>query len=84
MDVLSARRVMENLRLLARRGKTIFLTSHILEIVEKICDEVAIIAHGQTVWQQALQDLPADASLERIFLDLSSGAQRNPQLSWAK
>lgn len=84
MDVLSARRVMENLRRLAHRGKTIFLTSHILEIVEKICDEVAIVAAGQAAWQQELKQLPADSSLERIFLDITSGAGAKPLLSWAK
>ncbi|MDX2031688.1 MAG: ABC transporter ATP-binding protein [Blastocatellia bacterium] len=84
MDVLSARRVMENLRQLTRRGKTVFLTSHILEIVEKLCDEVAIVAHGQVAWQQDLKDLPADSSLEQVFLNISSGAGAKPILSWAR
>ncbi|MFN0085180.1 MAG: ABC transporter ATP-binding protein [Blastocatellia bacterium] len=86
MDVLSARRVMENLRRLAQRGKTLFLTSHILDIVEKICDEAAIVADGRVAYQQDLASLRTEggASLEQIFLRISSGAHKKPLLSWAK
>jgi ABC-2 type transport system ATP-binding protein len=88
LDALSARVVMENLRALARRGKTIFLTSHILEIVEKICDEAVILADGQVAHREVLAPLPGEEArsagrLERIFFEIASGERDQPLLSWA-
>ena len=41
------------------RGATIFLTSHVLEIVERLCSHVAIIHHGKLVAQGSLEELRA-------------------------
>jgi len=41
------------------RGATIFLTSHVLEIVERLCSDVAIIHHGRLVAQGSLEELRA-------------------------
>lgn len=55
-------------------GKTVFFSTHVLDVAEKICDRVAIIDHGQILAQGTLADLRAhsqsQASLEAIFLDL--------------
>jgi ABC-2 type transport system ATP-binding protein len=92
MDALSARVVMDNLRAIASRGKTIFLTSHILEIVEKLCDEVGILSDGRVVFQQNMADVLAGreqtdgdneySPLERIFVGVSSGKRQQSILSW--
>jgi ABC-2 type transport system ATP-binding protein len=80
------------------RGATIFLTSHVLEIVERLCSHVAIIDHGRLVAQGSLEELrigveaqsPAGAqeargklTLEEIFLRTVGGTRSAEQeLSW--
>lgn len=89
MDAASTLAVMDNLRSLGRCGKTIFVTSHILDLVERLCDEVAIIHFGQCVYQERVHGR-ADAdnekparTLEGAFLRLTSGDRQRGLLSWA-
>ena len=70
LDAGSALLVKELIRKLADQGKTIFYSSHILEVVEKICDRVVILDHGRIVADGSIQDLrrmTAESSLEDIF-----------------
>jgi ABC-2 type transport system ATP-binding protein len=48
-----------------QRGATIFLTSHVLEIVERLCSHVAIIHKGRLVANGSLEDLRAGVALQR-------------------
>jgi ABC-2 type transport system ATP-binding protein len=77
LDPRSARTVKDLLTELARRGKTVFMSTHVLEIAEHMCDRVGIINHGKLVAQGSLAELRAggrsDASLEDIFLELTGG-----------
>jgi ABC-2 type transport system ATP-binding protein len=79
---------------MTERGTTIFLTSHVLEIVERLCSHVAMIHQGRLVAHGSLEELRAGISgeegskttLEQIFLSImgQEGAAR-PQLeelSW--
>ena len=68
---------------LCRRGTTIILTSHILEIVERLCDEIAILEQGKLLDHGTLEQLRRGASLESAFVDLVGGA-RDGELSWLK
>lgn len=75
LDANTALVLKELLRDLASRGKTVFYCSHILEVVERICDRVVIINDGQIVADGAvdeLKDLTHRASLEDAFTDLTS------------
>ncbi len=75
LDANTALVLKELLRDLASRGKTIFYCSHILEVVERICDRVVIINDGEIVADGAveeLKDLTHQASLEDAFTDLTS------------
>ncbi len=70
LDANSALLVKELIRKLANQGKTIFYSSHILEVVEKICDRVVIINHGEIVADGSihdLQEMTRESSLEEIF-----------------
>jgi ABC-2 type transport system ATP-binding protein len=93
IDAISSRLVRSVLNQLVAAGVTIFLTSHILEIVEKLCSHVAIISHGRLVADGPLEDLregvtPADGdlgprSLEDLFLSLVAGDDlEEGRLSW--
>ncbi len=87
MDAASILSVMHNIKLLRARGVTVFLTSHILDLVERICDEVAIVVDGRSVYQELLAAgsealANGNRTLEKTFLRLTS-AQTPSTLSWA-
>jgi ABC-2 type transport system ATP-binding protein len=95
LDALAARSIREVLNSLVAHGVTIFLTSHILEIVEKLCRTVAIIHKGALVAQGSLDALregivldsgsreTGKMTLEEIFLNLVDAGEAPPRtLSW--
>jgi ABC-2 type transport system ATP-binding protein len=69
------------LRQLAERGAAVMLSTHILEIAERMCDRIGIIDKGQLVAVGTMDDLRAlggaqgRASLEDIFLELTGGTE---------
>ncbi len=70
LDANAALLIKELIRKLADQGKTIFYSSHILEVVEKICDRVIILNKGNIVADGSIQDLrqmTRESSLEEIF-----------------
>jgi len=69
--------------LVARRALTVFLTSHVLEVVERLVTHVGIIHRGRLVAQGALDELRAEGSLEDLFLRSVGEERAAPQpLSW--
>jgi ABC-2 type transport system ATP-binding protein len=88
IDPVSGRVVTDLLRRLADKGVTLFFTTHVLDVVERLCDEVAIIDHGRLIAQGTLDQIRAqrevaqDASLEDVFLKLVSAEVRREDLSW--
>lgn len=82
LDPQGARAMQEILRELCRRGVTVFMSTHILEVAERMCDRVAIVNKGRIIAQGTMQQLRAlraadtDAgddpkSLEEIFLEMT-------------
>lgn len=88
IDPISGRVVTDLLRRLAQKGATLFFTSHVLDVVERLCDEVAIIDHGRIVAQGTISAIRArreggeDATLEDAFLKLVAADVRREDLSW--
>ncbi len=94
VDALAAGALKALLARMTERGATIFLTSHVLEIVERLYSHVAIINQGRLVAQGSLQELRAGVpgaegrttTLEEIFLSIvgQGGAERPnvEELSW--
>ena len=60
----------EIMRDMAKEGKTIFCSTHILDVAEKLCDRVAIIKDGTIVKVGKMKDIKGDESLEQVFLEL--------------
>jgi ABC-2 type transport system ATP-binding protein len=79
LDPKSARLIKDVLRQLAGRGSAIFITTHILEIAEHMCDRIGIINHGKLVAVGTMNELrtlqQGETSLEDIFLSLTGGAE---------
>lgn len=83
VDAVASRTLRDMLKRVVERGATVFLTSHVLEIVEKLCTDVGIIAHGQLVHQGTMEELTRDGSLEDKFLAVVGSDHREAQkLSW--
>ncbi len=83
VDAVASRVLRDTLKQCVSRGATVFLTSHVLEIVEKLCTDVGIIARGQLVHQGTMEELRRDGSLEDKFLAVVGEGQHEAQkLSW--
>jgi ABC-2 type transport system ATP-binding protein len=86
IDALASRQIKDLLHAFVSRGGTIFLTSHILEIVERLCDHIGIIASGRIVAQGTIDSLRegrAGQTLEQLFIGLVGGpAERPISLDW--
>jgi len=66
-----------------RHGATIFLTSHVLEVVERLCDRVAIIHEGKLVREGAMQDLRSGSeTLEDVFVRVVGAEGAFERLDW--
>jgi ABC-2 type transport system ATP-binding protein len=83
IDAVASRQIKDLLRQLVSRGVTIFLTSHILEIVERLCSHVAVIHRGRLVAAGELGALRGEGGLEETFLRLVGGEDApRKTLSW--
>ncbi|MGN8225466.1 ABC transporter ATP-binding protein [Gracilimonas sp. BCB1] len=70
VDVISIERMKNIIRRLKQKGVTIIVTSHILEVVENLCDDIAILHHGHIkayLDSVSRKELQKDASLHEIF-----------------
>jgi ABC-2 type transport system ATP-binding protein len=87
IDAVASRQIRELLLAFVGRGGTIFLTSHILEIVERLSTHIGVIVGGRLVAQGALADLREAGggrqTLEQLFLALVPGDAQPPRaLDW--
>jgi ABC-2 type transport system ATP-binding protein len=83
VDAVSSRVLRDTLKRFVKRGATVFLTSHVLEIVEKLCTDVGVIAGGRLVCQAAMAEIQQTGSLEERFLAVVGSDRVEPQrLSW--
>ncbi|SFE04305.1 ABC-2 type transport system ATP-binding protein [Lentibacillus persicus] len=86
LDPKSARSLKNLLRELCDNGMTVFLSTHILEIAEQMCDRVGIIFEGDIIALGTMDELKAsgghtDQSLEDIFLELTGGEDQQAIIS---
>lgn len=76
LDPRSARALKDLLLAMAREGRTVMLSTHVLEIAEQMCDRLAIIDHGRLIAEGTMAELRrgGTASLEDLFLRLTGSA----------
>jgi ABC-2 type transport system ATP-binding protein len=83
VDAITSRIIRDLLTGFVARGSTVFLTSHVLEIVERLCNYVGIIVKGQLVEQTSMAELRQGDTLENRFIQLAgSDAATAPALAW--
>ena len=81
LDAAAARQVKDILTERAQAGATIIMTTHILEVAERLASRIGIIARGRMIAEGTLDELrclvgAGGATLETVFLDLTSQAER--------
>ena len=92
IDPVSSRLIKDNLKAMVKKGKTVFMTSHILDIVEKLCDNIAIINKGKLIFQGATDSIKEKykdeknketfTDLEDYFNHLVGSERKTDKLSW--
>jgi ABC-2 type transport system ATP-binding protein len=83
VDAVTSRVIRDLLAGYVARGSTVFLTSHVLEIVEKLCTHVGIIVKGELVEQASLDAIRGGGSLEDRFLQAAGAdADTTRRLTW--
>ncbi|MDD3832061.1 MAG: ABC transporter ATP-binding protein [Clostridia bacterium] len=69
LDPTSSWQIKECMREHANKGNIVFFSSHVIEVVEKICDKIFIIGHGKLIGEWALADLEKQGtSLEELYM----------------
>lgn len=85
VDPVSGETIREILRGFVSAGGTVVLSSHVMELVESLCDRVAVIAEGRLLASGTLDEVRAGASLQQRFLDLvGSHALGSETLAWLR
>ncbi len=82
VDAVGARLMKDLLADQVRRGATIFLTSHVLEVVERLCDHIAIINLGKIVAEGTTEELRGSGSLEDAFVRAVGVERQREVLEW--
>lgn len=70
LDPKATHQVKTLMRDICRQGGAIFFSTHVLEVAEKLCDEIAIIKQGKLIKSGPTDEVIGDESLETVFLEL--------------
>ena len=78
LDPMSAKLLKDEMREHCKKGNTVFFSTHILEVAEKLCDRVAIINYGEIAAVGTVDELKTkvsngDSSLEEVFMKTIKG-----------
>ena len=82
VDPVSSATVTEILRGYVDAGGTVLLSSHSMELVQRICDHVAIVVNGSILADGTIDEVRGDGSLEERFVELARGGRTVEELEW--
>jgi ABC-2 type transport system ATP-binding protein len=84
VDAVGARLMKDILLEQVAHGSTVFLTSHVLDVVERLCDQIAIINQGRIVTQGTMAELRQSegSTLEEVFVNAVGGDRYSEKLNW--
>ena len=84
VDPMSASSIRTILRSFVASGGTVVLSSHVMALVEQVCDHVAVVAGGRVLAAGPLDEVRAGQDLETRFLGLLGGATEQRELTWLR
>lgn len=84
VDTVSAERIIDILNRYVSAGGTVILSSHSMDLIERICDAVAVIVDGRILATGAVADVRGDQSLEERFVDLVKTNNAGEDLEWLR
>jgi ABC-2 type transport system ATP-binding protein len=84
VDTVSAERIIDILNRYVAAGGTVILSSHSMDLIERICDAVAVIVDGRILAAGAVADVRGDQSLEERFVDLVKVSNAGEDLEWLR
>lgn len=70
LDIITSKLVIDYLKELKKEGKTIIISTHIFDVVEKLADRVGIIIKGKLIYQNDMSDILNESSLEELFFKI--------------
>ena len=70
LDIVSSKMVIDYLKELKTNGKTIIISTHIFEVVEKVADRVGIVINGQLEYEDSISRIKKEKSLEDVFFEV--------------
>ena len=84
VDPVSAGTIRSILHQVVDGGGTVVLSSHVMELVERLCDHVAVVHAGRVVAAGPLDEVRAGGTLEERFVDLVGAPDRMQDLTWLR
>jgi len=82
VDPVSSANVIEILQRYAKAGGTVVLSSHTMNLIERVCDSVAVIVNGSVLAQGTMSEVRAGKSLEDRFVELAGGRRAAEGMEW--
>jgi ABC-2 type transport system ATP-binding protein len=82
VDPVSADAIRRMLTNYVGSGSTVLFSSHVMELVEQVCDHVSIISHGRIVATGTTEQVRGGKTLQRAFIDLVGSKASEEGLSW--
>ncbi len=74
LDPKASYQVKEVMKDMCKEGTSIFFSTHVLEVAEKLCNKVAIIKNGKIIAEGTMEEVRGNKSLEDVFLELENNA----------
>ena len=84
VDPVSAANIREILHSYVASGGTVIVSSHVMDLVQRMCDHVAVVAAGRVLAAGTVDDVRAGSSLEERFVDLVGGRSTGEGLAWLR
>lgn len=84
VDPVSASNIQDILRAFVAQGGTVIVSSHVMDLVQRLCDHVAVMNQGQILAAGTVAQVRGEQSLEDRFVELVGGRVHSEGLSWLK
>ncbi|MBO4623744.1 MAG: ABC transporter ATP-binding protein [Bacilli bacterium] len=75
LDPKASHDVKEVMKKMCEEGNSVFFSTHVLEVAEKLCNKVAIINHGKIVASGTMEEVKGSSSLEEVFLSIANNEE---------